>query len=346
MNIPSRTRPLVLALAALLATSGACAAPAYRAHEIVGPDNVVLFPQTLNDAGATAGNTDADYPTHEDSFIRGAHGAYQQFDAAFGGIKSTVYGLNLRGDAAGQAMSPTSWIAYYKPHGKPPIDLFAGQARVSQSQANGVNASGMVVGTFTTTNDLTHAFSWQRGHITALPSLGGQNTKAFAINDAGVIVGTSEAFPLWRSTHAVKWENGGVTDMGGLGYTEDGGDMPFSVNAAGWATGYCRVAFAGVHACVWHDGVAEDVGTLDGTWSEGRSINASNVVVGRAGYPRSTGHAFVWKDGVISDLNDLVAMHGVMLMDAPAINGAGQILVLGWDGSNYRHYVLDPIVAR
>jgi probable HAF family extracellular repeat protein len=342
MNLPSRT----LALAALVAAFGAHAAPAYRAHEIVGPDNLPLWPQTLNDAGATAGNVEYNnFPQHEDSYIRGPHGAWQQFDAAFGGVQSSALSLNLHGDVAGQALGPTAWLAYYKPKGKPPIDLFAGRDRVLQSIATGVNASGVVVGRFTTVNNVDHAFSWHRGHFTELGTLGGNSAAAYAINDAGVIVGTSVIAPHYKSTHAFKWENGVMTDMGGLGFTEDGGDVPVSVNNAGWAAGRCRVAFAGIHGCVWHDGLVDDVGTLDGTWSEAHSINDSNVVVGSAGFPRSTGHAFVWKDGVMTDLNDLVALHGVLLIDAVAINAAGQILVRGYD-TQYRHYVLDPIVAR
>jgi probable HAF family extracellular repeat protein len=68
-----------------------------------------------------------------------------------------------------------------------------------------------------------------------------------------------------------------MKDLGTLG-----GDFSqsFSINAAGWVTGFASDPANNSHAFV-HDGTRmRDQGTLGGPASEGNAINASNQVAG------------------------------------------------------------------
>jgi probable HAF family extracellular repeat protein len=86
-----------------------------------------------------------------------------------------------------------------------------------------------------------------------------------------------------------------------------------------------------------------DIGTLGGSFAEGRGINASGYVAGfsdTAGGPR---HAFLYDGSTMHDLNTLVALtdplYGlVTFAEALGINDANQIVAIGGG----RTYLLTP----
>jgi probable HAF family extracellular repeat protein len=200
-----------------------------------------------------------------------------------------------------------------------------------------------VVGTYYSPDYVAHAFAWSAGVLTKLPSLGGKRTVAVAVNDAGVIIGVSH-LPRTQGGHAVKWVDGVLVDLGGLGYTNYYGDATYAINTAGWIAGSCATEGNNPRGCIWHDGVIDELSTLDGPWSVAYGINDHNVVVGRSAYPNTAGHAVIWKKGVIADLNELVVLpDDVVLQQANAINAKGQILVYGYGGGRERWFVLAPV---
>ncbi len=349
MPAMTRSTPVRTCLALLLAVAGAAhAAAVYRAREVLGPaGGPPVSPAAINNAGSIAGSTDDD-SNNANSFILKAHGAYTWF-RPLGATYSKTYGINDLGDAVGYAMNSPRDMAFLKPAGKPAIALFPSDGTATGSYAWGVNASGVVTGSFLTADGHQHAFSWKEGVVTELPSLGGKFTYAGAINASGVIAGGSRRI-RYPSTHAVKWVNGVLIDLGGLGYTDLGGDGALAINDAGWVAGFCTVANLQVHGCVWHDGVIDELPPLVAdSWSEVSAINNSNVAVGRAGHPSSTGHAVIWTSGVISDLNKLVKLPtGVTLEAAQSINDKGQILAYGFDTvqRRVRHFVLNPVAKH
>jgi len=72
----------------------------------------------------------------------------------------------------------------------------------SQSQALAINNSGQIVGWGqNSTTQLQRAFLWEKGNMSELPGLAGQNTQALAINERGQVVGYSGQLP-------VMWEKG------------------------------------------------------------------------------------------------------------------------------------------
>ena len=333
------------ALALLLAASFAAhAAPAYVAHEVLGPGGLKgLIPNALNDAGTVGGQTGGWKPS--DGFLLKAGGGYTTFEAFAPGF-TTVWGLNAQGDAAGFSQTDLGDKAFLKPRGKAPIDLFERESGALGSYAYDVNANDVVVGTFYSPDYVAHAFSWTAGVLKKLPSLGGTRTVAVAVNDAGVIAGISH-LPRTQGGHAVKWVDGVLVDLGGLGYTNFYGDETYDINTAGWIAGSCATAGNNPRGCIWHDGVIDELSTLEGgTWSVAYGINDHNVVVGRAAYPNTAGHAVIWKKGAIADLNELVALPDqVVLQQADAINAKGQILVYGFGVGGERWFVLVPAGA-
>ncbi len=122
--------------------------------------------------------------------------------------------------------------------------------------------------------------------LTALGTLGGDSSRANAINDAGQVVGAADT-SLKNPANA-------------------GGRMirdPF---------------FA--HAFLYADGKMQDLGALNGNESEARAINSSGQIVGQVG--GYFGHAFLYSDGQMSNF-DFPDGGSSQPM---AINASGQIV--------------------
>ena len=150
----------------------------------------------------------------------------------------------------------------------------------------------------------TGSFLWEAGVLTELPTLGGDWTEAWDINDGGQVIGT---------TSNGQFEVTPTVDL----YPE------FRVPV--------RRAF------LWQDGEIRDLGTLGGQSSEAIAINNLGQVIGRAdapefGFPSEFAadpidRPFLWQEGVMVDLNDLVPPDaGVTITSVFDINDVGQIL--------------------
>lgn len=87
----------------------------------------------------------------------------------------------------------------------------------------------------------------------------------------------------------------------------------------------------------------QDLGTLGGRYSGGKSINNAGQIVGYSSFMtvNNTVHAFLYSNGQMQDLNNLIdpALH-LTLDAANAINDSGQIVA---ESDGNRAYLLTPV---
>ncbi|HEU4523548.1 MAG TPA: plastocyanin/azurin family copper-binding protein [Gemmatimonadales bacterium] len=229
---------------------------------------------------------------------------------------------------------------------------------IGRGEAMDVNNQGQVVG-YHDTNRGTRAFIWQNGTLQNLGTLGGGYSRAYAINEAGQVVGVSSlADGTW---HAFLWQNGTMQDLGALdddfstatAIDGNGRVVGRTDNSSGetraflWQNGRMsrlagldgESAATGIdnqgrivgwygdpqsaRAFRWAAGTVTDLGTLGGAWAVANAI-VGGKIVGSAAKANEVQRAFLWQNGAIAGLGALAGGHS----NANAINALGQ--VVGW----------------
>lgn len=155
---------------------------------------------------------------------------------------------------------------------------------------SGINNAGEVAGTvYNFNNGIYHGFAtrWIGYSPTALGTLGGTNSEAADINEAGLIVGGSEN--ATGAYHATLWTGITPTDLGTLGGANS---VALGINEAGQVVGQSEVGgnVSGTHATLWNGLVAIDLNsfvdaaTVDAGWVlfQAIAINDNGWIVGSA----------------------------------------------------------------
>lgn len=218
-----------------------------------------------------------------------------------------------------------------------PVDL----AAPAGSWAQAINKREQVIGGWENrdTEFFEHAFLWEDGVLTELPSLGGLDNAALHINDRGQISGWSTqpncAFDIFEvCLRAVLWQDGGIIDLGTLGGLAS---ASLGLSERGHVVGVtttadCPLIFVPEcgRAFLWYEGVMTDLGTLGGPVSMAIGANSKGQVIGTSDAPRQIPnqfnefdqHAFLWQNSVMVDLGRTGEVSS-----AAAINDAGQIVI-------------------
>lgn len=211
-----------------------------------------------------------------------------------------------------------------------PVDL-GGLPGSTITFVNDLNNRNEVVGNCVYADGHFRAFLWRNGVISELPTLGGNNSRATAINNNGWIVGQS------NRTHngperATLWRPGlpplEIGTLGGTMSSANGINDSGVVVGQAWTTGN-----QAARAYKWQLGVGMmDLGVLGGSTSNNYSaadaINAVGTIVGVSdgtnGYP----NPFRWTSGTMVNLAPS-SVSG----EALAINDAGTTVGLNRSGS-------------
>jgi probable HAF family extracellular repeat protein len=175
------------------------------------------------------------------------------------------------------------------------------------------------------------AFLWRHGRMSALPTLGGNNGQASAMNNRGQITGFAESTVSDSSCPAsspsktdspVIWEDGKARALPTVGSDPDG--EANAINDQGQAVGYSGTCTAALHAVLWEkSGTAFPLPDL-GTGGFAFGINNQGQIVGDVASPDGTTfYAALWRNGALTNLRTLP---GDFAAIASGINNQGQVV--------------------
>ena len=221
-------------------------------------------------------------------------------------------------------------------------EVVAGNSQTSQTDP--LNENFCTFSSYTTY--LCRGFRWQDGTMTALPTLGGNNSWATVVNRRGQIAGFAET-----STHDPSCIAPQLLDFEAVVWGPHEGDMqalpPFPGDAIGSAFGLNDkgqvVGASGIcgswsptiyiHALLWQDGSVINLGSLGGqVLNAALFINNHGEVVGASDLPGDLAyHAFLWtKD---DGMRDLGTLPGDAVSTAESINEQHQIVGASCDSN-------------
>jgi probable HAF family extracellular repeat protein len=187
-------------------------------------------------------------------------------------------------------------------------------------------------------------FLWQRFHMIALPTLGGNNGQASAINNHGQIVGMAETGAVdptcapgatnSRVELPVLWEDGKPTALPTVDGDPDG--LAFWINDHGQAVGFTGNCSGALHAVSWENYTATQLPDL-GHGATAWGNNNLGQIVGQVGSADgSTQLSGLWQNDTLITTLPLPA--GDIGSIAFGINNRGQVVGGSFDSTfNWSH---------
>ncbi|HXP38677.1 MAG TPA: hypothetical protein VN833_00330 [Candidatus Acidoferrales bacterium] len=259
-----------------------------------------------------------------------------RFPAVAGTVRISIRDLNLPLGTLGGKNSSINWNGINDP------GEAVGMSETSVLDPNGEDLCGFG----------THAtclpFLWQNGVMHALPTLGGNNGQASAINNSGQVVGYAEngmvdstcgpAIMNNRVDQPVLWEKvegkEKAQPLFTIGNDPDG--VAFGINNQGQAVGYSGTCIAVNFAVLWENGSAIPLPDLGTPGAIAYAINGHNQIVGQAVNSEGTALAAIWENNTVRSLG--VLLPGDAAAFATSINNRGQVVGSSFDSSgNWSH---------
>jgi len=183
------------------------------------------------------------------------------------------------------------------------------------SQASGINNLGQVCGESGIEEDSFSARGQDargRARKVDLGTLDRCCSDAFAINDAGMVVGESYTDRIGYN-QAFAWVDGVMTNLGTLG---GDGSIAWSLNDLGQIVGQSEFELGNAYdlPVLWDDGKIIELGSLGGRYGRAFDINNVGEIVGDS-WVSDEGpiRAFLWRDGEMTDLGALGGEESIAL---------------------------------
>jgi probable HAF family extracellular repeat protein len=315
-------------------------------------DTSILDPKAPNCLNSVIGIISDCYISHAFKWQKGSLtdlGSLPGVNSSYGSwitANGLVAGLSGNGEIDPLTGRPETRAVFWSNGSIIDLGTFGG----NESLANAVNNRGQVVGLATNAisdplnfygyGTQMHAFLWQDGVMRDLGTLGGPDSIAFWVNEAGQIAGISyiNSIPNPLTTlptmHPFLWENGTMHDLGTIGGTQV--FQLNGLNGLGQVVGSMTLADEDpkhVHPFLWDGETLLNLGTLGGDFGEANWLNDAGEVVGHAdtssacpGGAGPIGHAFLWKNGVMRDLGTVPGIHPLAGSAANGINSKTQIV--------------------
>jgi probable HAF family extracellular repeat protein len=242
-----------------------------------------------------------------------------------GTVRISIGDLNLELGTLGGKNSSINWNGINDP------GEAVGMSETSVSDPNGEDVCGFG------THLICSPFLWQNGTMYALPTVGGINGQASAINNSGQVAGYAEngiADPTcpqgtenFMVDLPVMWDKGIAMPLPTINGDPDG--VAFGINNRGQAVGYSGTCTAANYAVVWENGTATQLPDLGDPGAIAFAINSHNQVVGQAVNSDGTPLAALWQNNTVKALGGLLP--GDVSSFATSINDRGQAVGSSFD---------------
>jgi probable HAF family extracellular repeat protein len=257
-----------------------------------------------------------------------------------GETTGAAYAINNAGQVAGTAViAGSSQAVIWNNNTLTPLP--SPGTEYTQTFAVAINDSGQVVGQAVgQANGVAQAVAtlWNGSTPTVLGLASGYTVGlAYGINNGGLVVG--KLCCDVQEPEAVVWHGTTPTLLPRLkpiqtGSGAVGNGVALAVNNSGLAVGIAASATGREEAVAWNDGVAIDLGMIEGK-SSATAINDRGIIVGNSVTADGTQHAVIWSriGAEIADLNTLIsatAAAEITLTGATGINNNCVIVANGY----------------
>jgi probable HAF family extracellular repeat protein len=245
-----------------------------------------------------------------------------------GTVRISIGELNLELGTLGGKNSSINWNGINDP------GEAVGMSETSVPDPNGEDVCGF--GTHLTCSP----FLWRNGIMIALPTVGGNNGQASAINNRGQVAGYAEngiadstcpqGFENFMVDLPVLWDKGVAIALPTINGDPDG--VAYGINNRGQAVGYSGTCTVATHAVVWENGTVTNLQDLGDPGGIAFAINSHNQIVGQAVNSDGTALAAIWQNHTVAALGGLLP--GDVSTFATSINNRGQAVGSSFNSEN------------